>query len=338
MRLLLLCFIFLASLFGREIVDMAGRKVTVPEKITRVFGSAPPSTYAVYAIDPSLVVGLNFSPAKGSNEASGLLDKKFVSLPIVGGLQGGIQGINRESLLSVKPEVILAWKNDASAKLAEEAMSQSKIPTVYLDLEKIENIPASLTFLGELLGKKERAATLVRYANSAIAKTKSTLSKYPAAKRPIVYYAEGADGLATECEDSSHYAAIKFAGGINPHKCKSKNGMGMDKISMEQVISYNPDIIIVQEKIFFDSVKSDPKWKNIKAVKNGEIYLVPKVPFNWVDRPPSFMRLLGVQWLQSVILKTGNKEELKKEVKAFYKLFLNVEPSDAQTAAFVGTK
>lgn len=338
MRLLPLCFIFLTSLFGREIVDMAGRKVTVPDKITRVFGSAPPSTYAVYAIDPSLVVGLNFSPAKGSNEASGLLDKKFVSLPVVGGLQGGIQGINRESLLAVRPEVILAWKNDASAKLAQEAMSQSKIPTVYLDLEKLENIPASLTFLGELLGKKDRATALVKYADGAIAKTKSTLSKYPTAKRPIVYYAEGTDGLATECEDSIHYEAIKFAGGINPHKCKSKNGMGMDKISMEQVISYNPDIIVAQDKIFFDSVKNDPKWKNVKAVKNGEVYLVPKAPFNWVDRPPSFMRLLGVQWLQNIILKTGNKEQLKKEVKTFYKLFLNVELSDSQISSIIGIK
>lgn len=317
---------------------MAGRKVTVPQKITRVFGSAPPSTYAVYALDPSLIVGLNFSPAKGQNEASGLLDKKFVALPVVGGLQGGIQGINRESLLAVKPEIILAWKNDASAKLAEEAMSQSKIPTVYLDLEKIENIPASLSFLGDLLDKKDRAATLVKYADGAIAKTKAVSSKYPSAKKPIVYYAEGADGLATECEDSAHYEAIKFAGGVNPHKCKSKNGMGMDKISMEQVIAYNPDIIIVQEKLFFDSVKSDPKWKNIKAVKNGEVYLVPKVPFNWIDRPPSFMRLLGIQWLQNIILKAGSKEQLKKEVKAFYKLFLNVELSDAQIAALIGIK
>lgn len=338
MKVLLAVFLVFVSLFGREITDMAGRKVVVPDKITRVFGSAPPSTYAVYAIDPSLLVGLNFSPQKGHNEASGLLDKKFVSLPVVGGLQGGIQGINRESLLAVKPEIILAWKNDASAKLAEEAMSQSKIPTVYLELEKIESLPTSFIFLGNLLDRKERAVKLATYAKTTIAQTKTALSKTPKNKLPIVYYAEGVDGLSSECEDSAHYEAISFAGGINPVKCRSKNGMGLEKISMEQVIGYNPDIIIAQEKVFFDAVLTDPKWKNIKAVRNKEVYLVPKAPFNWVDRPPSFMRLLGVKWLQKMILKNNTDEALTKEAKEFYKLFLNVDISDAQARNIMGLK
>lgn len=344
MRVLLVVFLFFVSLFGREITDMAGRKVVVPDKITRVFGSAPPSTYAVYAIDPSLVVGLNFSPAKGSNEASGMLDKRFVSLPVIGGLQGGVQGINRESLLSVHPEIILswqstdAWKSNSAAKLTEKMTGESKIPTVYLELEKIESLPASFAFLGNLLGRKERADKLIEYSKAAIARTKANVAKTPKNSLPVVYYAEGTDGLATECEDSSHYEAISFAGGVNPHKCKSKGGIGLEKISMEQVMGYNPDIIVVQEKIFFDIVKSDPKWKNIKAVKNGEIYLVPKAPFNWVDRPPSFMRLLGIQWLQKIILKNQSDAQLIKEAKEFYKLFLNVNINDAQAAAIMGIK
>ena len=77
MRILVFVFFLTLSLFAREITDMSGQKVTVPDNITRVYGSAPPSTYAVYAIDPSFIVGLNFSPAKGFNEASGLLDKAF---------------------------------------------------------------------------------------------------------------------------------------------------------------------------------------------------------------------------------------------------------------------
>jgi len=344
MKVLLAVFLFFVSLFGREITDMAGRKVVVPDKITRVFGSAPPSTYAVYAIDPSLIVGLNFSPFKGSNEASGLLDKRFVSLPVVGGLQGGVQGINRESLLTVHPEIILswqssdAWKSNSAAKLTEKMTGESKIPTVYLELEKIESMPASFVFLGDLLDKKERANKLVEYAKAAIAKTKAATAKTPKNSLPIVYYAEGTDGLATECEDSSHYEAIAYAGGVNPHKCKNKGGIGLEKISMEQVMGYNPDIIIAQEKIFFDTVKSDAKWKNIKAVKNGEVYLVPKAPFNWIDRPPSFMRLLGIQWLQKVILKNQSDAQLIKEAREFYKLFLNVNIGDAQAAALMGIR
>lgn len=338
MRILVFVFFLTLSLFAREITDMSGQKVTVPDNITRVYGSAPPSTYAVYAIDPSFIVGLNFSPAKGFNEASGLLDKRFMSLPIVGGLQGGVQGINKESLLAVRPQIVLAWSNDAAAKMSQKSLDESKIPTVYLDIEKIENIGNGFLFLGDLLDKKERAAKLAEYAKNVVANSKKNISTHKG-KRPTVYYAEGTDGLATECEESSHYEAIRFAGGINPHKCKNRpTGMGLEKVSMEQVMGYNPDIIIAQEKAFFDSVKTDPKWKNIKAVKNGEIYLVPKVPFNWIDRPPSFMRLLGVQWLQKVIFKKQSDAEFAKTTKEFYKLFLNVNLSDSSAISLIGGK
>jgi iron complex transport system substrate-binding protein len=58
-------FLILSPLaFAREITDMTGRKVSVPDTITKVFGSAPPITYLIYAIDPNLLAGLNMPLAK----------------------------------------------------------------------------------------------------------------------------------------------------------------------------------------------------------------------------------------------------------------------------------
>lgn len=45
---------------ARTITDMTGRKVQVPDRITRVYASSPPATYLLYALDPALIVGLNF--------------------------------------------------------------------------------------------------------------------------------------------------------------------------------------------------------------------------------------------------------------------------------------
>ena len=45
---------------AREIVDMAGKTIVVPDKIERVFGSAPPMTFMVSLYNPELLVGLNF--------------------------------------------------------------------------------------------------------------------------------------------------------------------------------------------------------------------------------------------------------------------------------------
>lgn len=317
------------SLGAREIVDMGGQSVEIPDVITKVFGTSPPSTYMIYTIDASLIVGLNFNHARGNNESSNMLDPRFMALPVVGGLQGGGNSMNRETLLSLHPDVVFLWNNDASSQLAKYLFDSSKIPSINVDLESVESLPKAYLFFGEVLNRQARAKVLSDYASGALEKTKRVVQNN-ATKRPVVYYAEGADGLATECDQSFHYEAIKFAGGINPHLCPTKSGLGMEKVSLEQVILYNPDIIVAQEREFFEKVKNDARWNSIKAVKEGKIFLVPKVPFNWIDRPPSFMRLLGVRWLTHILYNTPNSEQFAQEMREFYKLFLNIDLTEQQ--------
>jgi iron complex transport system substrate-binding protein len=317
------------SLGAREIVDMGGQSVEIPDVITKVFGTSPPSTYMIYTIDASLIVGLNFNHARGNNESSNMLDPRFMALPVVGGLQGGGNSMNRETLLSLHPDVVFLWNNDASSQLAKYLFDSSKIPSINVDLESVESLPKAYLFFGEVLNRQARAKVLSDYASGALEKTKRVVQNN-ATKRPVVYYAEGADGLATECDQSFHYEAIKFAGGINPHLCPTKSGLGMEKVSLEQVILYNPDIIVAQEREFFEKVKNDARWNSIKAVKEGKIFLVPKVPFNWIDRPPSFMRLLGVRWLTHIFYNTPNSEQFAQEMREFYKLFLNIDLTEQQ--------
>lgn len=317
------------SLGAHEIVDMGGQSVEIPNVITKVFGTSPPSTYMIYTIDASLIVGLNFNHARGNNESSNMLDPRFMALPVVGGLQGGGNSMNRETLLSLHPDVVFLWNNDASSQLAKYLFESSKIPSINVDLESVESLPKAYLFFGEVLNRQARAKVLSDYARVALEKTKEIVQTN-ATKRPVVYYAEGADGLATECDQSFHYEAIKFAGGINPHLCPTKSGLGLEKVSLEQVILYNPDVIVAQEKEFFEKVKSDARWNSIKAIKEGKIFLVPKVPFNWIDRPPSFMRLLGVRWLTHIFYNTPNSEQFAQEMRAFYKLFLNIDLTEQQ--------
>lgn len=321
--------LLLSSAYAKEIVDMGGKKVEIPDVITKVFGTSPPSTYMIYTIDASLIVGLNFNHARGNNDSSNMLDPRFMALPVVGGLQGGGNSMNRETLLSLHPDVVFLWNNDASSQLAQYLFESSKIPSINVDLESVESLPKAYLFFGEVLNRHARAKVLSDYASVALEKTKAIVQQN-ATKRPVVYYAEGADGLATECDQSFHYEAIKFTGGINPHLCPTKSGLGLEKVSLEQVILYNPDIIVAQEREFFEKVKSDSRWNSIKAVREGKIFLVPKVPFNWIDRPPSFMRLLGIRWLTHVFYNTPNSEQFAQEMREFYKLFLNIDLTDEQ--------
>jgi iron complex transport system substrate-binding protein len=108
----------------------------------------------------------------------------------------------------------------------------------------------------------------------------------------------------------------------------------MDMISLEQVMLYNPDVMLVLEPVFFKAVFSDPRWRRIGAVKEERVYFIPNQPFNWFDRPPSFMRLLGAKWLANHLYPERYRVDLMRETQEFFRLFLgvNLSPEEATAA------
>lgn len=309
---------------GRTIIDMAGRTVVVPDEIRSVYGTSPPVTHLVYAVDPGSVAGLNFPPDK---KALPFLDPRIHDLPVVGGWFGQGRTPNLETLLSVRPDVVAVWmwgKPGVDEKI-EKMLTPLGFPVVFLNMDALSEYPAALRFMGRLLGKTERAGTLARYAEETLQEMAALRASIPEKDRVSVYYAQGADGLSTECDTSLHAELIPLCGGVNVHKCVARDGYGMEGVSMEQVYSYNPDTIVTRDGYFYKSVANSPRWRGVRAVKNGRVYLIPALPVNWFDRPPSFMRLLGARWLVHNLYPMAYKRDIRKDTREFYRLFLNVD-------------
>jgi iron complex transport system substrate-binding protein len=335
MKVKLLCglwlclFIFPLFAQGREIIDMSGRKVTIPETISKVVAVSPPGTYLLYAIDPGVIAGLNFPLWENEKQFTLPGLKK---LPVIGGLVGQGRTLNREVLLQVKPDFVLfwTWRQDAINRKFAAVVDELGLPRVCVRLDSIDDYPAALGFLGEVLGKKERGRQLTRYADDALREAKAIAAQIPAADQVRVYYAGDQDGLGTERSASLHAELIPLTGGINVHQGEELDHYGMEKISMEQLLLYDPQVILVKEKSFYGTVFTDGRWQNLRAVRDKRVYLIPYVPFNWFDRPPSFMRLLGIKWLLHTLHPDLYRIDLNAETRAFYKLFLGVDLSRQQ--------
>ena len=67
------------------------------------------------------------------------------------------------------------------------------------------------------------------------------------------------------------------------------------------MLLWNPDVIVTIDRDFAASVRSDPVWASVKAVRAGRVHLSPKMPFGWVDFPPSVNRLIGLWWLAKIL-------------------------------------
>jgi len=305
-----------------SIQDAAGRSVAVPDRVTRVFPAGPPAAILLYTLAPDLLLG--WTRANRAEECAFLLPD-ICARPEVGRLTGRGNSANLESVLALKPDLILDVGSTSATyvSLATRVQEQTGIPYALLD-GRFDAIAATYRLLGKLTQRD--AEPYAAYADDALLKIQTRINRIPGSERPRVYYARGPKGLETGLGGSINVETIEFLGARN---VAGETKGGLASVSFEQVLKWDPEIIVTIDRDFAAGVRGDPLWKDISAVRSGRVHLSPKMPFGWVDFPPSVNRLIGLWWLAQIFYPEHFKEDIRALTRDFYKLFYHVTPSDA---------
>ncbi|WP_088189339.1 ABC transporter substrate-binding protein [Desulfosporosinus sp. FKA] len=320
----------------REITDMLGNKVKIPAKVNKVFCTSPIGTYIVYTLAPNKLLGWN---SKMSEDELKYISPKYKNLQVLGGNMGGQNTFNTEAITALSPDIILDFAyNGQTSDMVTELGKQTGIPVVIMD-SALKSTAASYRLLGKILGVEDRGNMLADYVQKSLDRTAAMVAKVPADEKVKIYYAESADGLKTDGNDSMHTEVINFVNATNVVTMDtSSTGKGAS-VSMEQVLKWNPDVILANSRMggsdFLKTIYSDKTWADVKAVQNKRIYVPASLPFGWFDRPPCIARVIGVEWLAAKLYPDYVKVDLKSDVKNFYKTFYGVEITDAQADSLI---
>ena len=307
----------------RVVTDSAGRRVVVPARVERVFAAGPPATVFLYTLAPDTLLGW-YRPLTLDERA--YIPPRYAALPTLGKLTGRSNTPNLEAVREARPDVILDYGavGPREAALADRIQRETGVPYVLLD-GSLAAVPRAYETAGELLGVAGRAAELGRYAARVLAEVDERVGRVPADRRPRVYYARPPGGLSTELIQS-----LQVLGAANVATGRAEAG-ALVRVSLEQVAAWDPDVIVTIETAFAASVRSDPAWQGIKAVRDGRVYLAPLVPFPWLDLPPSVNRLAGLKWLgRALYPDLFPEEDVRQEALAFYRLFYRQPPTEEQ--------
>lgn len=305
---------------------------TVP---TRIFGSAPPITLLIAVLDDDRLVAIN-APLKNNwnNAEPRFLSSHLPTLPILGGWHGDKQP-NLEQILLAHPDLIVAWDTPLLNDRLTQDLHKINIPCLRLNIDQTEFYPQVFRTLGAALGRTERAEQLARYAEEEIRQLHEFTAQIQADRRVRVYYAESQDGLRTDCDRSFHAEPFRLAGGENIWRCTQDSVMGMATVTFEQILQENPEVIIAQDAAFMERVHTDAMWKNLQAVQKNKVFLVPRTPFNWLDRPPSFMRILGAHWLAATLYPETYPYDIREKAQIFFQLFFGVSFNESELRALL---
>lgn len=312
-----------------EILAARYGAVPAPAAVRRVFAAGPPAAVLVYALAPQTLLGW---PLALGEAARRMLPAVPIDLPQLGRLAGRGSTVSAETLLALRPDLILDAGDVDPTYLsqAEQAWRQTHLPYV-LAQGRLHEHPAQLREVGRLLGVPERGARLAAAAADMLALARTVLAAVPPSQRPRVYYGRGPGGLETGLDGSINVEVIAAAGARNV-AAQAGHG-GLTRVSMEQILAWDPQVIITQDPGFARHALQDPLWRGVAAVRGRRVHCAPSLPFGWLDGPPGVNRLIGLRWLLTRLYPGLHPEltpaRLRAATLAFHRLFYGGEADAA---------
>jgi iron complex transport system substrate-binding protein len=224
--------------------------------------------------------------------------------------------VNIESVISLKPDLVIVWAHQIESI---RALEERGVPVFGVFIEKKEDVYIEIAALGKLTGREKRANQLIQYTMREIDRIEKQVKAMPDSRRPGVYFMWAQGNLETSCGGSTVNDLIALAGGKNVCSHIPREHM---VVSMENLLSWNPDIIIMwyNEKKNPLDILRDPQWLTIKAVKEGKVYEFHDVFHGdlWTLKFQYAARIVA-KWCHPEVFRNMDLEQEKKKMwRALY--------------------
>ncbi len=301
---------------AREIVDMAGRSVEIPDKITKILPHDEKTGILIYPVLSDLMIGRAVS--KHSNDLTNISDKykKMKEYDIR----------NHEDIILSAPDIVLVGcfipeEYDRYDRLS----AKLNIPFVIIDVS-VMSVAKTYHFLNNLMGESSEKSKECTLFLEDLYNYLESLTSADKKESQGIYLAMNENGLSTAPSGSRHSQILDIIG-LKNVVISNIPAKGLSSVSIEQVMTWTPDYIFAISKEGnspFENICSSALWKDIPAVKNNRVYDVCQDPYSWFGNPPSINIIPGLFMLANIFYNLP-KDETEENIRKFYSLFYDVE-------------
>ncbi|MDN5352084.1 MAG: iron complex transport system substrate-binding protein [Clostridiales bacterium] len=308
--------------------DDLGREVELPVSIERVAPSGSLATIILYAIAPDKLVSIARQPDEAYQK---YYPASYLSLPSTGQIYGK-QDINLEELINLQPQVIIDLgdiKEDMAADM-DAYQEQVGIPIIFIEATTA-TYPEAFKKLGTLLGEEAQGEAMAEFTEETMARAAAASAQITDENRLSVMFGTGESGLNCNAKGSIHCTVLEAVGVDNAIVVPEvSNKGGGNTVTMEEVISADPDVILLDVGGPYATLTEDSYWSGLRAVKDGNYYEIPSGPYNFLSNPPSINQIIGIDWLGNLLYPDLYDIDIAARIQAFYKLFWHYDLSDEE--------
>jgi iron complex transport system substrate-binding protein len=242
----------------REVVDEAGRKVTVPAKIERVISLAPNLTEIIYAVGGGgqLVGNTTFCdyPPEAKNVAK-----------VGDTLQPSI-----ERILALRPQLVLV-STASQLEAFTKQLNEQQIAVYITDPRDLEGVFRSILGVGDLLNQSISAAALVKKLRARTETVERAVAGRPSVS---IFFQLSGQPLYTAGKSSFVTNLIERAGG---RSVTADVNEAWPRLSDEAALASRPEAIIMLSGDAMGASANTtvaPALKNSPAVQNNRVYVI----------------------------------------------------------------
>ncbi len=272
----------------RIITDMAGRKVTLHGEARRIIPTFKPVTLCILSLGlQDRLVGIDTHSKKDK-----LTRAVFPGVSQLTGVGTKSTGINLETMLSLKPDLVVLYAQKDGMSLAARLETMG-IPAIIILPESMDNIKRSLDIISQAVGIPQGSSRAISTMDKVLELVQSRVRTIPQEKRKRAYFASSRSFFNTAAGNMLQDNILSRAGMINvSHGLK---GYFQD-ISPEQFLAWNPDIIFISRNLNAQGRKSmkNLALQKVTALAQQEIHRFPSNLAPWDF--PSPLSVLGTLW------------------------------------------
>ena len=253
--------------YPRDVVDLLGRTVTIPDKPVAIVAISPTATELVYAVG-GVVIGrsesVDFPP-------------EAVGLPSI----GTAYQPSFEAILALEPDLIVADSVIHVQPNIFGPLEELGVPVVFAGAESLDDVVAALTVLGEVLDGEETAAAVIAEIEAARTAAQEALAGIEISAVVLI---GDRDRNLYGAKASSYAGDILSALGLtNPADAQPDSGPfpGYTRIAPEKMLQYDPTYIFTVTPAPPPAPRLSgllgffPGFNGLQAIENDHVFELP---------------------------------------------------------------
>jgi ABC-type Fe3+-hydroxamate transport system substrate-binding protein len=235
--------------------DGAGRSVTLKAPARRI------ASLMSSAID--IVVALGGADRIAARTRYDTASAVAAAVNVGGGIDPSV-----ETLVSVRPDLFIAWKGQAESAVVHR-MRAAGVPVYLVDTKDTTALYATVRDLGTLLGETPRATAAANVLRGELRAVQAQQSGVP---RLRAVYVISRSPVIISSATSFIGQLVGVAGADTPFRDVTGE---FPTLSLEAFIARDPDVLIVGRRENggrqIDLLRDTPGWRDLRAVRNGAV-------------------------------------------------------------------